>query len=313
MGTTFSIHIYSPDQQTASAQLDVAFEEIERIEEALSNYRPSSELSRINRLAGLHAVTTDPEVFGLLQTAVDYSRRSQGAFDVTVGPLMRAWGFFRANGHFPNQKELNSARASTGWQYVELDQRFRTVRFRRHNMELDLGGIGKGYAVDRVVALLREAGVQAALVDAGSSTVYALGSPPGTNGWKVLVPEPGKRSIAISEVMLRDRSLSTSGSYEKFFRLNGRTYCHIMDPRTGYPVDRMLQTTVIAPTGTETDALSTSIFVLGPDAGREMLKSIPGASAIWITGTTAERSHIAQWHWPATLCQGGGCSTKKRR
>jgi thiamine biosynthesis lipoprotein len=224
---------------------------------------------------------------------------------------MRAWGFFRNNGHFPRQKQLDSARAATGWRNVEVDAQSRTLRFRRHNMELDAGGIGKGYAVDRVATLLREAGVEAAFVDAGSSTVYALGSPPGKNGWKVLVPQPGKRSVAISEVMLRDQSLSTSGSYEKFFRLNGRTYCHIMDPRTGYPVQGMLQTTVIALTGTKSDALSTSIFVLGPEAGRRMLKLMPGTAAMWITGDTPEQNHVAQWRWPAVICVTGTCSAEK--
>ncbi len=291
--------------------MDAAFDEIERIEEALSNYRPSSELSRINRLAGRQAVTTDPEVFRLLETSFDYSRRSNGAFDITVGPLMRAWGFFRASGHFPDGKELAVARAATGWKQVELDAQSRTVSFRAPNMELDLGGIGKGYAVDRVVTLLREAGVQAAFIDAGSSTVYALGSPPRKNGWKVLVPEPARRSSSITEVTLRDQSLSTSGSYEKFFRLNGTTYCHIMDPRTGYPVQRMLQTTVIAPTATETDALSTAMFVLGSRDGRRMLQSIPGASAIWITGRSAERDQVDEFRWPTRICLHLPCPAEK--
>jgi thiamine biosynthesis lipoprotein len=226
---------------------------------------------------------------------------------------MRAWGFFRANGHFPNQKELAHARAATGWTQVALDPLLRTVRFRVPNMELDLGGIGKGYAVDRVVTLLREAGVQAAFVDAGSSTVYALGSPPGKNGWKVLVPEPGKRSSAVSEVMLRDQSLSTSGNYEKFFQLNGKTYCHIMDPRRGYPVQGMLQTTVIARTATDTDALSTTLFVLGPDAGRRMLQSLPEISAMWITGTSPEADAVDQYHWPTRICQHQPCLAEKGR
>jgi thiamine biosynthesis lipoprotein len=178
-------------------------------------------------------------------------------------------------------------------------------------MELDLGGIGKGYAVDRVVTLFREGGVQAAFIDAGSSSVYALGSPPGKNGWKVLVPEPGKRSISITEVTLRDQSLSTSGSYEKFFRLNGKTYCHIMDPRTGYPVQGMLQTTVIASMATETDALSTAMFVLGPRAGRSMLQSIPGASAIWITGANAERDAVEEFRWPTRICLHPPCPAEK--
>jgi thiamine biosynthesis lipoprotein len=229
MGTTFSIYLYCSDREQADAAFNVAFDEIERIEEALSNYRPTSELSRINRLAAKHPVTTDPEIFRLLQTSFDYSRRTEGAFDITVGPLMRAWGFFRASGRFPSDAELARARSSVGWSKVDLDPAHRTVKFLRTGMELDPGGIGKGYAVDQVVKVLREAGISSALVDAGSSTLYALGAPPGKDGWKVLVPRPADRVHAISEVLLRDNSLSTSGSYEKFFRLNGRTYCHIID------------------------------------------------------------------------------------
>jgi len=302
MGTTFTIYLYSPNRSEADADFEAAFEEIERVEEALSNYRPTSELSRINRLASRQKVTTDPEVFELLRTSFNYSRQSAGAFDITVGPLMRAWGFFRKNGQYPSSTELSRARSSVGWNKVELDPQERTIKFNTRGMELDMGGIGKGYAVDRVIDLLRASGVSSALVDAGSSTLYALGAPPGKPGWKVIVPWPGDRSRAISEVMLRDSSLSTSGSYEKFFRLNGNTYCHIMDPRTGEPVEGMLQTTVIAPTGTESDALSTTMFVMGPARGRDLLRSIPTTSAIWITNNTIE-PHIDDWHWTERLCR----------
>jgi len=302
MGSTFTIYLYAPDQEKADEEFEASFDEIERVEEALSNYRPSSELSRINRQAAEDAITTDPEVFKLLQTSLDYSRRSDGAFDITVGPLMRAWGFFRKSGHYPTRPELSHARSSVGWKRVKLDPDQRTVRFEVPGMELDMGGIGKGYAVDRVIDVLRDGGVKAALVDAGSSTLYALGAPPGKDGWKVIVPRPGDRSRAVAEVILHDTSLSTSGSYEKFFRLNGRTYCHIMDPRTGEPVQGMLQTSVIAPTGTATDAVSTTMFVMGSAAGRKLLESMPNTSAIWITNK-ANKSQIEQWHWPGQLCQ----------
>jgi thiamine biosynthesis lipoprotein len=316
MGTTFTIYLYATDRTTADAEFEAAFDEIERVEEALSNYRPSSELSRINRLAATSATTTDPEVFNLLQTSFDYSRQSDGAFDITVGPLMRAWGFFRKNGRYPTRAELAHAQASVGWKKVQLDASGRTVTFDVPGMELDLGGIGKGYAVDRVVDILREAGVKSAVVDAGSSTLYALGAPPGKDGWKVIVPRPGDRSRAVAQVVLRDNSLSTSGSYEKFFRLNGKTYCHIMDPRTGEPVQGMLQTTVIASTGTASDALSTTMFVMGPAAGAKLLESTPNTSAIWIMSSTNE-PHIEQWHWPGRLCQaadacGAGEENKKQ-
>jgi FAD:protein FMN transferase len=297
MGSIFTLHIYALDQQQASSYFEQAFDEIERVEETLSNYRASSELSRINRLAADEAVTTDPEVFAFLRTSFSFSERSGGAFDITVAPLMRAWGFFGGQGKYPDAKELADARAAVGWRNVVLDEKTRTVRFLRHGIELDPGGIGKGYAVDRVVALLRKDGVKAALVDAGSSSIYALGAPPGKSGWEVRVDVEG---IHLSSVMLRDTSLSTSGSHGKFFKLNGHLYCHIMDPRTGEPVQGMLQTTVIAPNATDTDALSTATFVLGPVEGKKLLQSFPGASGLWVLDNTRS-TRVVKWHWRGSV------------
>src|SRR5207248_2554798 len=310
MGTTFTIYLYAPDGERASELFSESFDEIDRIEEALSNYRASSELSRIKRLAAKEPVVTDPEVFALLQTSLEYSARSDGAFDITVGPLMRAWGFFRGQGRYPSASELESARAKVGWKYVRLDAAARSVQFLKPGMEIDLGGIGKGYAVDRMVEMLRNAGVQSALVDAGSSTLFAMGAPPGAAGWKVLVPKPGDRAHTISTVFLRDESLSTSGSYEKFFRLEGRTYCHIMDPRTGRPVQQMLQTSVIAPTATITDALSTTLFVLGPAAGERLLTTEPQAQALWVKPKGNSDIATVAWRWRDKRCGGarGECS-----
>jgi len=303
MGTLFTLYLYAADQHQASALFEAAFAEIERVEEALSNYRPSSELSRINRLAAQRPVTTDPEVFAFLERSLDFSRRSAGAFDITVGQLMRAWGFFRGSGSYPTEPELARARASVGWRNVVLDKQARTVHFTVPGMDLDPGGIGKGYAVDRVVDVLRESGVRAALVDAGGSSVYALGAPPGKEGWIVRVPQPNDKTQAISTFSLRDTSLSTSGNYEKFFRLGGRLYCHIMDPRTGEPVQGMMQTTVIAPSATDSDALSTAVFVLGHDLGRKLLENFPGASGIWVLDG-AQEPRIVTWHWPQTIVSG---------
>ncbi len=303
MGTVFTIYLYAHHGAEAGASFDPAFEEIERLEEALSNYRATSELSRINRLAARQAVTTDPEVFALLQTSLDYSRRSAGAFDVTVGPLMRAWGFFRGEGRYPTDAELRRARKSVGAEKVNLDPATRTVRFAASGVELDLGAIGKGYAVDRAVKVLREAGVKAALVDAGSSTLYAMNAPPGKSGWTVHVPKSGDRSQTISTVALRNESLSTSGSYEKFFQLGGRRYCHVMDPRTGAPVQGVLQATLIAPDSTTTDALSNAMFVMGPEAGGKLLATVSGARGVWILGEP-ESQRLVQWQWQG--CAGDG-------
>jgi len=297
MGTKFTIHLFAADERKAAEYFELAFDEIDRIEEVLSNYRPSSELSRINSRAAQEAVTTDPEVFALLRLALDFSRRSNGAFDITVGPLVRAWGFFRGEGRYPSAEELAKARAVVGWKNVQLDPASRTVHYRFPGVELDLGAVGKGYALDRVIELLREAGVQSALVDAGSSTMLALGAPPGEEGWRVQIPQPANRTQSVSSVLLRDASLSTSGSYEKFFRLNGRTYCHIFDPRIGEPVQNMLQTTVIASDATTSDILSTALFVLGPAAGKELLRSGPDAKVLWIQGEP-QALQLDFWRWP---------------
>ena len=154
MGTSFEIYLYAADRDRASEIFEEAFDEIERVEAALSNYRSSSELSRINSGAAADPVVTDPEVFALLERAFNYSRLSNGAFDITVGRLMKAWGFFRGSGRYPSGEELAHARTQIGWRRVSLDRTTRTVRFLSKGLELDPGGIGKGYAIDCVVAVL---------------------------------------------------------------------------------------------------------------------------------------------------------------
>jgi thiamine biosynthesis lipoprotein len=305
MGSSFTVHFYAADAKQAAALMEAAFDEIERVEEMLSNYRPASELSRINRLAATQAVTTDSEMFALLERVLEHSRASGSAFDPTVGPLMRAWGFFRGQGRYPTTEELAKARATVGWQQVILDRETRTVRFSSPGVELDPGAFGKGYAVDRVIELLAEAGVTAALVDAASSTMRALGAPPGEKGWKIEVPRPKDRNQPLAMLALRDSALSTSGNYEKFFRLDGREYGHILDPRTGEPVQKMLQTTVTAPSGLESDILSTTVFVLGFDKGVTLLERVQGGSAIWVHAEPRGYKTIA-WHWPGQYVSDGG-------
>jgi thiamine biosynthesis lipoprotein len=296
MGTVFSIYLYAGSEAEATVSFQAAFEEIERLDETLSMYRCSSEISRINRLASGSAITTDPEVFALLQKSQEFSRRSDGAFDVTVGALMRAWGFFRGQGRYPTGEELRASRENVGWKKMHLDAATRTVRFAAPELELDLGAIGKGYAVDRAGKVLLETGVEAALVDAGSSTLHALNAPPGKNGWTVRVPSPGDREQTISTVTLCNQSLSTSGSYEKFFELAGQRYCHVMDPRSGRPVQGVLQTCLIASDSTTTDALSNAMFVLGPVAGQRLLAMMGRGNGLWVAGEP-ESQLETRWQW----------------
>jgi FAD:protein FMN transferase len=277
MGTDFTVYIYATDAAAADREAERVFAIVDQLESLLSNYQPQSELSRINANASTHAVTTDPETFRFLQESLAWSARSDGAFDITVGKLMKAWGFFRSTGHVPSEEEVARVRAETGWKRVVLNARTRTVRFTSPGVEFDPGGIGKGFAVDAAVDALRADGVKAALLSAGSSTIYALGEPPDTEGWKVRVPDPQHKEDAISTVTLRDLSLSTANCSEKHFVMDGHQYCHIMDPRTLHPVEGRLQATVIAPSATDSDALSNVMFVRDRAGRQRVMASLPHA------------------------------------
>jgi FAD:protein FMN transferase len=286
MGTVFTIECFMRDRESADRVMDAAFEEIARLEALLSNYQPSSELSRISREAGDGPVVTDPETFAFLTRSLDWSERSSGAFDITVGPLLRAWGFKARSGHVPTQAEQKVVRSQVGWDKVHLNAATRTVRFTTRNpMELDPGSIGKGFAVDSVAALLREDGVRAAFISAGGSTLYGLGTPPNEQGWPVEVPDPRTPGSVATTLWLRDTSLSTGACTEKFFVQNGHRYCHIFDPRTLMPVEGVLQSTVIAPSATDSDALSTVVFVLRPAQSRRVLQGLEGTAAILFLST----------------------------
>ncbi len=281
MGTVYTIKCYMPDEDSAERVLDAAFEEIARLEALLSNYQSSSELSRISREAGDGPVVTDPETFGFLARSSYWSERSHGAFDITVGPLLRTWGFKARNGHVPTQEEQRALRDQVGWEKMQLDPAAHTVRFTTHKAtELDPGSIGKGFAVDSVVALLRENGVHAAFISAGGSTLYGLGAPPDEAGWPVEVPDPRTPGAVAAALLLHDMSLSTGACTEKFFVQNGHRYCHIFDPRTLMPVEDVLQTTVIAPSATDSDALSTIVFVLPKEQSQEVLQGLKDTEAI---------------------------------
>jgi thiamine biosynthesis lipoprotein len=302
MGTVFTLDLYAADAATADRLAQAAFDTVDRIEDELSNYRPASELSRISREAAAGPVTTDPETFAFLERSLYWSRRSGGAFDITVGPLLRAWGFFFHSGRVPSTQELAALRDEVGWQKVRLDTSARSVRFvGGHPLELDPGSIGKGFAVDRVVEQLRAEGVSAAFLSAGGSTVYGIGAPPGTAGWPVLVPDPRATSAGSSTVLLRDESLSTGACTQKYFILQGHRYCHIFNPHTMRPVEGMLQTTVLDPSATDSDALSTVAFVLTRSQSRRFFATMPKTGVLLFTQQASAHSCLAV-HWHGDPC-----------
>ncbi len=281
MGCVYTIVVYGHDMAPLRQAAGAALDEVDRIDRLMSNYKKDSELSRVNRDAAKGAVKVDPELFDFIAECLRYSRESDGAFDITVGPLMKAWGFFRGEGRAPSEAELAEARNHIGYQHVVLNQRDRTIFFDKTGIELDLGGIAKGYAVDRAVAVLKQCGVTSALVSSGGSTIYALGTPPGKSAWDVEVQDPVDHNKIATTVRLKDQALSVSGSYEKFFELNGARYSHIMDPRTGSPVQGVLSVAVIADDGTSGDALDNVFYVLGVEGAGARLKKFPATEVIF--------------------------------
>ncbi|HBY59083.1 MAG TPA: FAD:protein FMN transferase [Solibacterales bacterium] len=263
MGTTYTIALYGEDRFVLDSAIDDAFEEAQRIDRLISNYRQDSEWSRINREAAAGAVKVSEESFRLLEACLGYSRRSEGTFDITVGPLMKIWGFYKGTGRFPHRAEMRVAMARVGYRNIQLDPEASTVRFARSGVEIDPGGIGKGYAVDRMAGVLRTRGVKSGLISAGSSSIYAIGTPPGDPGWKVSVRHPKDPRRTVHDFLLKDESMSTSGNYEKFFWSGGKLYSHIMDPRTGYPAQGMLSASVLAPNTLDSEAWAKPFFILG--------------------------------------------------
>lgn len=306
MGTEYSLYLYAPSCEEAAAIAEPVFNEVDRVEALLSNYQPDSELSRINREAFDREVTTDPETFRFLATCLAWSERSHGAFDISVGKLMKTWKFFGASGELPSPDELAAARADVGWEKIRLDSEQRTVRFLAAGIELDPGGIGKGYAVDRAVKTLHAKRVPAALLSAGSSTIYALGAPPGEIGWKVRVPSPYPGDGTISTVKLRDTSLSTANLSEKNFIHEGEIYGAIMNPRTLQPVRGVLQVTVISQSATDSDALSNALFVSEIDDRASLLGEQNSALVIRDQRSEVEQHTTPQYQairWPAEVAE----------
>lgn len=263
MGTTYTVVAYGEDRYAVDSAIEETYEEVRRLDQMLSNYRRDSEWSLVNREAPRRPVQVSQELFDLLARCLEYSRQSEGAFDITVGPLMKLWGFYRGEGRVPHRAEIRTALGRIGWRKIELDARARTVRFTAP-VEIDPGGIGKGYAVDRMAEILRERGVRSALISAGRSSIYGLGAPPSEpRGWRVTIPDPRRGAGNAAEFYLKNMSMSTSGSSERFFTAGGRTYSHIMDPRTGYPVQGMLLASVLAPRTLDSEAWTKPCFVLG--------------------------------------------------
>ncbi len=336
MATRFEMVLHGDDQAALRAAGEEAIAEIEQIENQISLYRPVSEIAHINARAALESVRVSPRVFALLEKAKMLTDQTDGAFDITIAPLVHCWGFMEGSGRLPSEDEIEEARGKVGMNLVQLNSRDSCVRFEREGVMLDLGAIGKGYAIERAAEGLREAGVASALLHGGTSTVYALGRPPDAPHWNVAIEDQGSSktatgrdafhrvpylfSLAISSkgengdavervptgldsahgnlnpgragesepphtgcciVPLRDEALSVSAVRGKFFEAEGKTFGHVLDPRTGRPVMGAVLAAVVLPSATETDVLSTALLVRGQE-GQAKIAKLRSGIRTWV-------------------------------
>lgn len=264
MATRFELVLYGADEVRLRAAGEEALAEIERLEAQLSAYRADSEISGINRRAARVAVRVEPRLFHLLKHCVAFSAATDGAFDVTVGPLVRAWRQAQATGAVPSTDEIEAARAAVGIEKIELDPEAYTVRFKQPGVQIDMGAYGKGYAIERAVDSLKENGVTSALLHGGTSSAAVIGTPPGGSGWRIQLSEPFTSVDSAMTLELISEALSVSAIHGRAFTAGGRTYGHVIDPRTGRPVERALAAAVAGQSASTCEVLSTALVVLGP-------------------------------------------------
>ncbi|MDG2384039.1 MAG: FAD:protein FMN transferase [Pirellulaceae bacterium] len=283
MACEFDVYLNAGEHEAATEYAIEALDLIEEIEDQLSVYRHRSEVSRLNLVAATRPVSVDRRLYQLLKSAIQLHKETKGAFDITSGPLIKVWGFYRREGKLPTSDALETARASVGSDYLKLSDDF-TVAFRRAGVEINLGGIGKGFALDQCQSLLRERAVEDFMIHGGNSSILASGDRAGSagSGWTVGIRHPLRPERRIAEIRLRDKSLGTSGTGTQHFYHQGRKYGHIIDPRSGQPAEGVLSTTVVAPRAAIADALSTAFYVMGVDEIRQYCESHPEIGALII-------------------------------
>lgn len=264
MGTYFEVVLYGKKEAYLRGVAEAVMREIDRWEQKLSYYREDSDVRQINAEAARGPVYLDPATFGLLRRARELHEFTEGTFDITVAPLMRCWGFVGASGQMPDEKAIADARAVVGMGHVHLDEQAYTIELDREGVEIDLGSIGKGFAIERAAELLDEYEIETALLHGGTSAVYGKGKPPETDGWTIAVQKPyGEEGQLIAGVELKNTSLSVSAPHGKSFAVSGKRYGHVIDPRTGYPTSGNLLAAIVTPSATDGDALSTGLLTLG--------------------------------------------------
>ena len=282
MGTEFKLILYAPDQETAGKAAAAAFARIADLDATMTDYKETSELMRLCAKSGGDPVPVSDDLFFVLSQAQETSRISDGAFDVTVGPVVRLWRNARRTQRMPDPEKLAAARELVGWKNVVLDEKAHTVRLLKPGMRLDLGGIAKGYAADEGLAVLKKQGITRALVAAGGD-IAVSGPPPGADGWKIAIaPLKDDAGDEGPYMVLHDAAVSTSGDAEQYAEIDGKRYSHIVDPKTGIGLLGRMSATVVAPHGVVADSHTKIVCVLGPEKAFKILEKEDGVSARFV-------------------------------
>jgi FAD:protein FMN transferase len=279
MGTRCVVELWSEDRARGQAAIDAVFTEFRRIDALMSTYKPESELSRVNENAATTPVPVSRELYDLLATSIEYSKLTRGAFDITYASVGYLYDY-RAHRH-PDAATIASALPGIDYRHIQLDPERLSVRFRRPEVRVDLGGIAKGYAVDRGIAVLQALGIDRAMVNAGGDTRIIgdrLGRP-----WIVGIRHPDDEHKVVLRIPLTDTAMSTSGDYERYFEEDGVRYHHILDPKTGRSASKLRSVTIIAATATRSDALTKSVFVMGAEDGIRFIDTLGDVDAIAVT------------------------------
>jgi thiamine biosynthesis lipoprotein len=279
MGTKASVTIYGLSDERAESAASDALRELHRVESVMSTWKKDSEISRLNKHPTGTPFRVSDELLSMIDSSLFYSKVTSGGFDITAYPLVRLWGFSGGIPRLPGGGEIERALALVGYEKIMIRRDSSTVTL-APGMSIDLAGIAKGYGVDRCVSILKENGVGKALVNLGGN-IYALGAPPGRDGWSIGIRDPLGGTGIVGSLLLRDEAAATSGNYENFVEIEGERYGHIMDPHSGKPVRNVLSVTVVAPTALASDALSTGLFVRGIGDAREIVDTMSGVRAIF--------------------------------
>ena len=281
MGTIITQKVYGENAKKAADEVTAKMADIEA---KMTINAPGGDANKLNEMAGVDKVKLDPETIYVLETAKRFSKLSAGSFDVTVGPLVKAWGIFTDHPRIPNQEELNNLLKYVDYNGISIDSKEFTAKILRQGQLVDLGGIAKGYAGDAAIDIYKKNNIKSAFVNLGGNVVV-LGSKPDGRPWSIGVQNPRAESgIYIGILKVKDKAIVSSGDYERYFEKDGKRYHHILDPKTGYPSNSdLIGTTIVADRSIEADALSTAVFVLGLEKGMELIKNLSGIEAVFIT------------------------------